>query len=164
MDNLTQEELDYLVNMVESENCNDWDKAKEDLKSTDHRDSIRKAFNTTKYCGYKVYKFMQNKIDKNLLTDEQYIRLENKKNEEYKERVKLQDANREKRAVLREYSRVETLQEYIEKKLDEREPRPLVECKYKENGEIEASLLVSDLHCGATVDSIFNYYDLDVLR
>ena len=59
MDNLTQEELDYLVNMVESENSNDWDKAKEDLKSTDHRDSIRKAFNTTKYCGYNVYKFMQ---------------------------------------------------------------------------------------------------------
>ncbi len=164
MDNLTQEELDYLVNMVESENSNDWDKAKEDLKSTDHRDSIRKAFNTTKYCGYNVYKFMQNKIDKNLLTDEQYIRLENKKNEEYKERVKLQDANREKRAVLKEYSRVETLQEYIEKKLDEREPRPLVECKYKENGETEASLLVSDLHCGATIDSIFNYYDLEILR
>ena len=46
--------------MVESENSNDWDKAKEDLKSTDHRDSIRKAFNTTKYCGYNVYKFMQN--------------------------------------------------------------------------------------------------------
>lgn len=164
MENLTQEELDYLVNVVESENSNDWDKAKEDLKSTDHRDSIRKAFNTTKYCGYNVYKFMQDKIDKGFLTDEQYIRLEKKRDEEYKERVKLQDANREKRAVLREYSRVETLQEYIEKKLDEREPRPFVKCEYKEKGENESSLLISDLHCGATVDSIFNYYDLEVLR
>src|SRR5574344_2752653 len=138
MENLTQEELDYLVNVVESENSNDWDKAKEDLKSTDHRDSIRKAFNTTKYCGYNVYKFMQDKIDKGFLTDEQYIRLEKKRDEEYKERVKLQDANREKRAVLREYSRVETLQEYIEKKLDEREPRPFVKRSEEHTSELQS--------------------------
>lgn len=164
MEQLTQEDLDYLVNLVESENPNDWDRAKQDLKSSDHRDSIRKAFNTTKYCGYSVYKFMQDKLDKGFLTDEQYIRLEKKKDEEYKERVKLQDANREKRALLREYSRVETIKEYIELKLDEREPKPFVKCEYKSSGNNEASLLVSDLHCGATVDSIFNYYDLEVLR
>lgn len=49
---------------------------------------------------------------------------------EYMERVRLQDANREKRAVLREYSRVEAIKEYIELKLDERKPRPFVKCNY----------------------------------
>jgi hypothetical protein len=103
-------------------------------------------------------------MDRGFLTDEQYAKLENKREEEYKERVRLQDANREKRSVLREYSRVEAIQEYIELKLDEREPRPFVKCNYKISDGNEASLLVSDLHCGATVDSIFNYYNLDVLR
>ena len=107
---------------------------------------------------------MQDKIDRGFLTDEQYVKLENKREEEYKERVRLQDANREKRSILREYSRVEAIQEYIELKLDEREPRPFVKCNYKISDGNEASLLVSDLHCGATVDSIFNYYNLDVLR
>ena len=162
--NLTQEELDYLVEFVESDTPNDWEKAKHDLHSDMHRDSLRKSWYVGKYSGYNVYKYMQDKLEKGFTSDEEYIRLEALRDKEYKERVRLQDANREKRAVLREYSRVEAIQEYIEKKLDEREPRPFVKCEYKVKNGNEASLLVSDLHCGATVDSIFNYYDLEVLR
>lgn len=162
--NLTQKELDYLVEFVESDSPNDWEKAKRDLHSDMHRDSLRKSWYVGKYSGYNVYKYMQDKLEKGFTSDEEYIRLEALRDKEYKERVRLQDANREKRAVLREYSRVEAIQEYIEKKLDEREPRPFVECEYKIKNGNEASLLVSDLHCGATVDSIFNYYDLEVLR
>lgn len=161
---LTQKELDYLVEFVENDNVKDWDKAKRDLHSDMHKDSIRKSWNVGKYSGYNVYKFMQDKLEKGFTSDEEYIRLEKLRDKEYKERVRLQDANREKRAVLREYSRVEAIQEYIEKKLDEREPRPFIKCKHKIKSKNEASLLVSDLHCGATVDSIFNYYDIDVLR
>lgn len=161
---LTQEELDYLVEFVESGYPNDWEKAKNDLHSDMHRDSLRKSWYVGKYSGYNVYKYMQDKLEKGFTSDEEYIRLEKLRDAEYKERVRLQDANREKRAVLREYSRVEALQEYIEKKLDERESRPFVKCEYKIKDGNEASLLVSDLHCGATVDSIFNYYDVEVLR
>lgn len=161
---LTQKELDYLVEFVENDNVKDWDKAKHDLHSDMHKDSIRKSWNVGKYSGYSVYKFMQAKLEKGFTSDEEYIRLEKLRDKEYKERVRLQDANREKRAVLREYSRVEAIQEYIEKKLDEREPRFFVKCKHKIKSGNEASLLVSDLHCGATVDSIFNYYDIYVLR
>lgn len=161
---LTQKELDYLVEFVESDSPNDWEKAKLDLHSDMHRDSLRKSWYVGKYSGYNVYKYMQDKLEKGFTSDEEYVRLEALRDKEYKERVRLQDANREKRAVLREYSRVEAIQEYIEKKLDEREPRPFIECEYKIKNGNEASLLVSDLHCGATVDSIFNYYNLDVLR
>ena len=162
--NLTQEELDYLVELVESDSSKDWEKAKNDLHSEMHPDSLRKSWYVGKYSGYNVYKYMQDKLEKGFTSDEEYIRLEKLRDKEYKERVRLQDANREKRAVLREYARVEAIQEYIEKKLDEREPRPFVKCEYKIKNGNEASLLVSDLHCGATVDSIFNYFDINILR
>lgn len=164
MEKLVQEELDYLVEFVESEETNDWNKAKSDLKSEYHCDTIRKSFGVGKFSGYSVYKFMQDKIEQGFLTDEEAIRLEKLREKEYKERVKLQDANREKRKVLRDFSRLESIQEYIEMKLDEREPKPFKGCSYKIKNGNESSLLVSDLHAGATVDSIFNYYDLDVLK
>lgn len=164
MEKLKQEELDYLIEFVENEETNDWNKAKTDLKSDYHCDTIRKSFGVGKFGGYSVYKFMQDKIEQGFLADEEMIRLERLREKEFKERVKLQDANREKRKVLRDFSRIETIQEYIELKLDEREPQPFKGCSYKIKNGNEASLLVSDLHAGATVDSIFNYYDLDVLR
>ena len=119
---LTQEELDYLVNLVESEEKKDWNKAVSDLNADMHPDSLRKSFNVGKYSGYSVYKYMQDKIESNFLSDEEAIRLEKLREKEYKERVKLQDANREKRKYLRDFSRVESLMEYIDKKLEEREP------------------------------------------
>lgn len=164
MEYIKQEELDYLVEFVENEETNDWNKAKVDLKSEYHCDTIRKSFGVGKFSGYSVYKFMQDKIEQGFLTDEEAIRLEKLREKEYKERVKLQDANREKRKVLRDFSRLESIQEYIEMKLDEREPKPFKGCSYKIKNGNESSLLVSDLHAGATVDSIFNYYDLDVLK
>lgn len=139
-------------------------KQKKDLHSDMHRDSIRKSWYVGKYSGYNVYKYMQDKMEKEYSSDEEFVRLEKLREKEYMERVRLQDANREKRAVLREYSRVEAIKEYIELKLDERKPRPFVKCNYAIKNGNEASLLVSDLHCYTIVDSIFNTYNIDVLR
>ena len=161
---LTQKEIDYLVEFVENGNSKNWKKAKKDLHSDMHRDSIRKSWYVGKYSGYNVYRYMQNKMEKEYSSDEEFVRLEKLREKEYMERVRLQDANREKRAVLREYSRVEAIKEYIELKLDERKPRPFVKCNYAIKNGNEASLLVSDLHCYTTVDSIFNTYNIDVLR
>lgn len=161
---LTQKEIDYLVEFVENGNSKNWEKAKKDLHSDMHRDSIRKSWYVGKYSGYNVYKYMQDKMEKEYSSDEEFVRLEKLREKEYMERVRLQDANREKRAVLREYSRVEAIKEYIELKLDERKPRPFVKCNYAIKNGNEASLLVSDLHCYTTVDSIFNTYNINVLR
>lgn len=127
-----------------------------------HRDSIRKSWNVGKYCGYSVYKYMQEKMEKGFSSDEEYQRLEKLRDKEYKERVKLQDANREKRKYLRDFSRVESLMEYIDKKLDEREPITVKPCSYSIPNGNEACVLVSDIHFGATVESVFNYYDTDI--
>ena len=42
--NLKQEELDYLVELVESDSSKDWEKAKNDLHSEMHPDSLRKSW------------------------------------------------------------------------------------------------------------------------
>lgn len=164
MEKLTKAELDYLIKLVESENSIDWNKAVVDLDANLHPDSLRKSFNVGRYCGYNVAKYFQDLIESEFMTDEEVLRLETLKDEVFKERCKLQDANREKRKALRDFSRVEAIQEYIEKKLDEREPIPFKGCSHKIKDGNEASALISDLHAGATVDSIFNYYDLGVLR
>lgn len=129
-----------------------------------HRDSIRKSWNVGKYSGYSVYKFMQDKMEKGFSSDEEYQRLEKLRDKEYCERVKLQDANREKRKYLRDFSRVESLIEYIDKKLDERSPIEVKPCNYSIPNGNEASVMVSDLHASMLVDSVFNYYDLDVMN
>ena len=100
---LTQQEIDYLVEFVENDNANDWERAKNDLHSDMHRDSIRKSWNVGKYCGYSVYRFMQDKMEKEFSSDEEYARLEEIRDKEYKERVRLQDANREKRKYRGKY-------------------------------------------------------------
>ena len=76
MEKLTQEELDYLIEFVENEETNDWNRAKTDLKSEYHCDTIRKSFGVGKFGGYSVYKFMQDKIEQGFLADEEMIRLE----------------------------------------------------------------------------------------
>ena len=73
---LTQADIDYLVEFVENSEHNDWEKAKHDLRSNMHRDSIRKSWYVGKYSGYSVYKFMQEKLEKGFSSDEEYIRLE----------------------------------------------------------------------------------------
>ena len=109
MDKLTKAELDYLIRLVESEGSNDWNKAVVDLDANLHPDSLRKSFNVGRYCGYNVAKYYQELIESEYFTDEEFLRLESLRDELYKERVKLQDANREKRKYLREDARFENL-------------------------------------------------------
>ena len=160
---LTQEELDYLVDFVEGEN-HDWNKAKDDLKSDMHIDSIRKSFDVGKYCGYSVYKFMQRKMEDDFLSDEEYVKLESKREQEYKERVRLQDANRERRNLLREEGRFENLLELLKDELENLEPISLKEySKAKGAKEKYATLCLSDWHAGLKVDNQFNYYDKETM-
>lgn len=41
-----------------------------------HRDSIRKSWYVGKYSGYNVYKYMQDKMEKEYSSDEEFVRLE----------------------------------------------------------------------------------------
>lgn len=116
--------------------------------------------------GFYIVNKILNKIDDNIEFSEDSAReaLEDLKDTIYKERVKLQDIVRSKRKMLRETSRIELLEEYMLSIIQTREPIDF-DVDYQEiTSNNEASLLVSDLHCGMVVDSIFNYYDIEVLK
>lgn len=163
MVNLTQEELDYLVNMVEKESI-DWDKAIVDLNEDVHRDTLRKSFFVGRFSGYNIYKFMQEKMESEFMTDEEILRLESLKDTIYKEKCKLQDERRLKNKDLREESRYENLVDCLKDNMEMLPPIKLNVCKREVLGNIEASLLISDVHIGLKVDNVVNYYDIEVCK
>ena len=117
-------------------------------------DNLRKAF----YCVNK----MINKIDDDSIDDSAFEELESLRDEVFKERCKLQDANREKRKNLREEARFENLLEVVKDsfiELDVKDFKPIdknVDRKY-------AIAQWSDWHCGAFIDNPFNFYNVDVM-
>jgi len=117
-------------------------------------DNLRKAF----YCVNK----MLDKIVIDNIDDSAIEELENLKDEIYKERCKLQDANREKRKNLREEARFENILELAKDSfidLPVREYKPVNNSVDKKYG----ILSWSDWHCGALIDNPFNYYDIDTM-
>lgn len=118
-------------------------------------DNLRKAF----YCVSK----MLNKITDDSVSDSDILEeIEARRDEAFKERCKLQDANREKRKYLREEARFENLLEVVKDsfiEIDVNEYKPIddrVERKY-------AIAQWSDWHCGALIDNPFNFYNIDVM-
>ena len=83
------------------------------------------------------------------------------KEELYKERCKIQDANRERRNYLREEARFENLKELLKEYL------PKISYKIEDYKPIEkdikrkaAILQLSDWHCGALIKNQFNQYSV----
>ena len=90
-----------------------WDEVCDYIGADVHPDSLRKAFATTEYGGYSVAKYLMDKTA-NELTEDMIASLEKKKVEEYKERVRLQDARREYNKELRAEARYESLREILQ--------------------------------------------------
>ena len=165
MVNITQEELDYLVNIVETQESIDWDKAVIDLNEDVHRDTLRKSFNVGRFSGFNVYKFMKEKMESEFMTDEELVRLESLRDTIYKEKCKLADANREKRKYLREDARFESLLEVYKDCCEFADKIEVKEYK-KVEGTICKKYAVaswSDWHCGLKIDNQFNYYDINTM-
>lgn len=117
-------------------------------------DNLRKAF----YCVSK----MINKIELDAIDDNVIEEIESLKDEIFKERCKLQDANREKRGYLREEARFENLLEVLKDSfidIDVKDYKPV-------NKDIQRKYAVaqwSDWHCGSLIDNPFNFYDVDTM-
>lgn len=129
-------------------------------------DNVYSSENIRKF--YYIFKKVLSRLDENVELSEDDIRkeIEAMKDELYKERVRLQDANREKRNYLRNDSRFENLVEVLEKCLltnKWHDPLP-----YNENlvdvDERWAVLCFSDWHTGSIVDNEFNFYNLEVME
>ena len=162
-----EKNLQTLIGKVEGSIDMGWDEVCDYIGADIHPDSLRKAFATTEYGGYNVAKYLMDKTA-NELTEEMVKRLQSKKDEEYKERVRLQDARREYNKELRAEARYENLVNIMKDCLSN------VATSNIEFGEkhlhIEnkkskyAILMLSDWHYGALCDSQWNYYDTNVAQ
>ena len=159
------DKLQLLINKVEGLSDASWKDLCDTIGLDVHPDSLRKAFYNTEYSGYYVAKHLMNKSAQEL-TDEMMLKLQDKKDEEYKERIRLQDARREYNKELRAEARYENLVEVLEKELQniDFEIKPF-ESKLSDNHSTSgksAVLMLSDWHYGALCDSQWNYYDTHV--
>ncbi len=162
-----EQNLQTLINKVEGNNDMDWSQVCDYIGVDVHPDSLRKAFATTEYGGYKVAKYLMDKTAKEL-TDDMMQSLQHKKDEEYKERVRLQDARREYNKELRAEARYENLVNIMKDCLSNVATSDIEFGKkhlHIENKKSKyAILMFSDWHYGALCDSQWNYYDTNVAK
>lgn len=162
-----EDNLRILMDKVDGNLDADWGDVRDMIGADIHPDSLRKAFATTEYGGYSVAKYLMDKTA-NELTEEMIKRLQSKKDEEYKERVRLQDARREYNKELRAEARYENLVNIMKDCLSD-VATSNIEFGQKhlhiENKKSKyAILMLSDWHYGALCDSQWNYYDTNVAK
>lgn len=162
-----EKNLQTLIGKVEGSVDMGWDEVCDYIGADIHPDSLRKAFATTEYGGYSVAKYLMDKTA-NELTEEMVKRLQSKKDEEYKERIRLQDARREYNKELRAEARYENLvnimkdclSDVVTSNIEFGEKHLRIENKKSKY----AILMLSDWHYGALCDSQWNYYDTNVAK
>ena len=99
------------------------------------------------------------------VSDNQLKQLADLKEEIYKERCVLQDANREKRSILREEARFNNLVQVLKdtvKNLPKYDIEPYKPIDKKQQQKV-AILQLSDWHCGALIKNQFNNYNVDIM-
>lgn len=162
-----EKNLQTLIGKVEGSVDMGWDEVCDYIGADIHPDSLRKAFATTEYGGYSVAKYLMDKTA-NELTEEMVKRLQSKKDEEYKERVRLQDARREYNKELRAEARYENLVNIMKDCLSDVVTSNIEFGKkhlHIENKKSKyAILMLSDWHYGALCDSQWNYYDTNIAQ
>lgn len=155
--------LQILIDKIDGTINADWQDVCDMIGTDLHPDSIRKAFATTPYGGYNVAKHLMNKTAQDL-TDDMLFNLQKKKDEEYKERVRLQDARREYNKNLRVEARYDNLIDIMRKSIENMPPVELnIDSNHTSKGN-KGALLISDLHYGALIDNVVNFYNTDVCK
>ena len=116
--------------------------------------------------GFYIVSKLLSKIDESVdVSDIELVEeLETLKDEIYKEKCKLQDIQREKRKSLREEARFENLVDVLKKEIRNLPPIKVNVCNRKADDNVEASVMISDLHIGLIVDNTTHYYDIEVAK
>ena len=115
---------------------------------------------------YYIYEKMVKRLGEVETTDidEQVKVYEKIKEDIFKERCKLQDERRLKNKDLRDEARFEKITDALVDIIQSLEPIKLNICEREVLGNIEASLMISDIHAGLKVDNVVNYYDIEVCK
>lgn len=156
-----EEQIQELIDKVDGLSDKTWEEIAEDLDLNISADSIRRSFSSGVFSGYRVAKHYRNQISNgNTLNS---IDLNELKNNLYKERVRLQDANREKRNALREQARFENLLEVLKDNIIQipQEKETKISQSYNDRNNVAVALL-SDIHYGLQIDNNVNIYSTTI--
>lgn len=151
--------LSRLIDKVDGVTDETWEDIAADMDLGVSADSIRRSFGSGLFSGYNLAKYYEDKL---VVGDSEY--LEALKDDIYKERVRLHDANREKRNILREEARFENLVECLSSSINSVENRERLQDVYIDSKKKEAVVILSDIHYGIVVDNVKNYYDTSVAK
>lgn len=156
-----EEQIQELIDKVDGISDKTWEEIAEDLDLNMSADTIRRSFNCGIFSGYRVAKHYRNQISNGNTLDS--IELNDLKNEIYKERVRLQDVNREKRNYLREQARFENLLEVLKENIAQipQEKEAKISQSYNDRNNVAVALL-SDIHYGLQVDNNVNMYSTTI--
>lgn len=129
-----------------------------------NRDSLRKAFNTTKYGGYEIYKYFQNKMieeNKSSAFSDSILELN-------KSKIKFQEQRKEYNKYLRSDAKFDEMIVEMKKSIDK---LSLTSPMYSASSNYEsekyysgtsACLLLSDWHYGIDTKNYWNIYNPDI--
>ena len=101
----------------------------------------------------------------NLTYPEFEAKVEEKKQDLYKQQTKTRDHLNAYRSMIREDARIDMMKDLIKESI-----KPLPELKvsfvstYEANEDVEAVLMISDLHIGACINNFYNKYNVEVAR
>lgn len=154
------QDLQLISDKTNSVSDSSWDELSQELQYQYSPETLRKAA-ATQYGGVAVYEYFMNHQPE-YASDEKIEQFEKIKDELYKERVRLQDANREKRNELKNDARYENLVEVLKEKIDLLEPVQKHISSYQYNGNNNAVAILSDIHFGMTIDNVFELYNVEI--
>ena len=148
-------------------NC-DWQDIVEEFELGVHRDTLRKAVNVGEFSAYKVAKYYEDLMIKQIQNSktDAVKDIENKVRQLQIEKQKLKDQRTELNRLIRTQARWEQVIEILEEQIESYEYN---ENEYKEARQYEsdknvASLMLSDWHIGAKFDTYLASYDTDIAK
>lgn len=112
----------------------------------------------------KNVKMLSNKTVDELSQEEITDELEEQMRDLYKQQVKTRDAMNAMRRVLREEARLEDFKSLMKESVKDITKLPVVKYEGVVDDEIEAVLLLSDLHIGVEINNYYNKYNLTIAR
>ncbi|HCL4447320.1 TPA: hypothetical protein N2D16_002926 [Clostridium botulinum] len=140
----------------------DWQSIVDYLNLNIHRDSLRKACNTTEFSSYNVMKYFKNKMKDNIEDEEILNKMQMKIIELEEERKKKRTISVEYNKILREKSRNDLLFEELQKsigRVNVPEFKPIIK---ENNSQKEGLVVLADEHFGKIFSSLNNNYSEDV--
>lgn len=152
--------LKELVDMCDGITENKWNDIIDRYDMGIHKDSLRKAFGTTEFSGYNVYKYL---IENNVSDNEKVDELREKIRELEIKKVQYKDERRINSKYMRPLARHERMLDVIKDEICNLEPL-VYDKAYIGNAHNTATLLCSDLHYGIVCDNYWNKYNMDIAQ